>query len=92
MQEVSAGGGFQEAVPLRAHQTGRFSGSTISRSEASVVLQSICCVCVQQEAAGCDPLDDLYGALAEVVGAEDAAESYRSYFLVPEPAAPASIA
>lgn len=38
----------------------------------------------QQEAAGCDPLDELYDALAEVVGAEDTTESYKSYLLVPE--------
>ncbi|XP_068605517.1 protein-lysine N-methyltransferase EEF2KMT [Brachionichthys hirsutus] len=35
----------------------------------------------RQEAAGCEPLDELYDALAEVVGAEDAAEFYKSYFL-----------
>lgn len=37
----------------------------------------------QQEAAGCDPLDELYDALAEVVGAEDTTECYKSYMLVP---------
>ncbi|XP_032393416.1 protein-lysine N-methyltransferase EEF2KMT [Etheostoma spectabile] len=35
----------------------------------------------RQEAAGCDPLDELYDVLAEVVGAEDTAECYKSYFL-----------
>uniref|UniRef100_A0A665T1H7 Protein-lysine N-methyltransferase EEF2KMT-like n=1 Tax=Echeneis naucrates TaxID=173247 RepID=A0A665T1H7_ECHNA len=35
----------------------------------------------RQEAAGCEPLDQLYDALAEVVGAEDTAECYKSYFL-----------
>ncbi|XP_034749396.1 protein-lysine N-methyltransferase EEF2KMT [Etheostoma cragini] len=35
----------------------------------------------RQEAAGCDPLDELYNVLAEVVGAEDTAECYKSYFL-----------
>ncbi|KAM8723392.1 protein-lysine N-methyltransferase EEF2KMT isoform 1-T1 [Acanthopagrus schlegelii] len=34
-----------------------------------------------QEAAGCDPLDELYDALAEVVGAEDTTECYKSYIL-----------
>lgn len=38
----------------------------------------------QQEAAGCDPLDELYDTLAEVVGAEDKTECYKSYLLVPE--------
>lgn len=37
----------------------------------------------QQEAAGCDPLDELYDTLAEVVGAEDTTECYKSYMLVP---------
>lgn len=36
----------------------------------------------QQEAAGCDPLDELYEALAEVVGAQDTTECYKSYLLV----------
>uniref|UniRef100_A0A3P9LB74 Eukaryotic elongation factor 2 lysine methyltransferase n=1 Tax=Oryzias latipes TaxID=8090 RepID=A0A3P9LB74_ORYLA len=35
----------------------------------------------RQEAAGCDPLDELYDALAEVVGAEESSESFRSYRL-----------
>ncbi|KAK1878325.1 Protein-lysine N-methyltransferase EEF2KMT [Dissostichus eleginoides] len=35
----------------------------------------------RQEAAGCDPLDELYDALAEVVGAEDTSECYKSYLL-----------
>ncbi|XP_070778974.1 protein-lysine N-methyltransferase EEF2KMT isoform X1 [Enoplosus armatus] len=35
----------------------------------------------RQEAAGCDPLDELYDALAEVVGAEETAECYKSYLL-----------
>ncbi|GLD72419.1 protein-lysine N-methyltransferase EEF2KMT isoform X1 [Lates japonicus] len=35
----------------------------------------------RQEAAGCDPLDELYDALAEVVGAEDTTECYKSYLL-----------
>ncbi|XP_035510573.1 protein-lysine N-methyltransferase EEF2KMT isoform X1 [Morone saxatilis] len=35
----------------------------------------------RQEAADCDPLDELYDALAEVVGAEDTAECYKSYLL-----------
>uniref|UniRef100_A0A3B4VPC4 Eukaryotic elongation factor 2 lysine methyltransferase n=2 Tax=Seriola dumerili TaxID=41447 RepID=A0A3B4VPC4_SERDU len=35
----------------------------------------------RQEAAGCDPLDELYDALAEVVGAEDSTECYKSYLL-----------
>lgn len=39
---------------------------------------------LQQEAAGCEPLDELYDALAEVVGAEDTTECYKSYLLVPE--------
>ena len=39
-------------------------------------------VCPQQEAAGCDPLDELYDALAEVVAAEDTTECYKSYLLV----------
>lgn len=38
----------------------------------------------QQEAAGCDPLDELYDALGKVVAAGDAPECYRSYFLVPD--------
>lgn len=36
----------------------------------------------QHDAAGCEPLDQLYDALAEVVGAEDASECYKSYLLV----------
>ncbi len=40
-------------------------------------------VSLQQEAADCDPLDELYDALAEVVGAEDMTECYKSYLLVP---------
>ncbi|XP_068193918.1 protein-lysine N-methyltransferase EEF2KMT isoform X2 [Antennarius striatus] len=36
---------------------------------------------IRREAAGCEPLDELYDALAEVVGAEDAVEFYKSYFL-----------
>lgn len=43
----------------------------------------MCVVPPQQEAAGCDPLDELYDALAEVVGAEDTTECYKSYLLVP---------
>uniref|UniRef100_UPI0014454A7F protein-lysine N-methyltransferase EEF2KMT-like n=1 Tax=Epinephelus lanceolatus TaxID=310571 RepID=UPI0014454A7F len=35
----------------------------------------------RQEAAGCDPLDELYDALAEVVGAEDTTECYKNYLL-----------
>ncbi|XP_037649403.1 protein-lysine N-methyltransferase EEF2KMT isoform X1 [Sebastes umbrosus] len=35
----------------------------------------------RQEAAGCDPLDELYDALAGVVGAEDTTECYKSYLL-----------
>ncbi|TMS15555.1 Protein-lysine N-methyltransferase EEF2KMT [Larimichthys crocea] len=35
----------------------------------------------RQEAAGCDPLDELYDALAEVVGAADTTECYKSYIL-----------
>lgn len=41
-------------------------------------------VSLQQEAAGCEPLDELYDALGEVVGAEDTTECYKSYLLVPE--------
>ncbi|XP_071321856.1 protein-lysine N-methyltransferase EEF2KMT isoform X2 [Trachinotus anak] len=36
---------------------------------------------IRREAAGCDPLDELYDALAEVVGAEDTTECYKSYLL-----------
>ncbi|XP_034449764.1 protein-lysine N-methyltransferase EEF2KMT [Hippoglossus hippoglossus] len=35
----------------------------------------------QQEAAGCDPLDELYDALAKVLGAEDTPDCYKSYLL-----------
>ncbi|XP_028267578.1 protein-lysine N-methyltransferase EEF2KMT [Parambassis ranga] len=35
----------------------------------------------RQEAAGCDPLDELYDALAEVVGTEETTECYKSYLL-----------
>ncbi|KAM8845619.1 protein-lysine N-methyltransferase EEF2KMT isoform 2-T2 [Spinachia spinachia] len=35
----------------------------------------------QEEAAGCEPLDELYDALAEVIGAEDTTECYKSYLL-----------
>ncbi|XP_041634487.1 protein-lysine N-methyltransferase EEF2KMT isoform X1 [Cheilinus undulatus] len=35
----------------------------------------------RQEAAGCDPLDELYDALAEVVGTEETSECYKSYLL-----------
>ncbi|XP_068581920.1 protein-lysine N-methyltransferase EEF2KMT [Cebidichthys violaceus] len=35
----------------------------------------------RQEAAGCDPLDELYDALAEVISAEDSTECYKSYIL-----------
>lgn len=41
-----------------------------------------CCFSPQQEAADCEPLDELYDALAEVVGAEETAECYKSYLLV----------
>lgn len=40
------------------------------------------CVSLQLEAAGCDPLDELYDALAEVVGTEDTTQCYKSYLLV----------
>ncbi|XP_063328553.1 protein-lysine N-methyltransferase EEF2KMT [Pelmatolapia mariae] len=33
------------------------------------------------EASGCEPLDELYDALAEVVGAEETTECYKSYLL-----------
>nr|XP_046270286.1 protein-lysine N-methyltransferase EEF2KMT isoform X3 [Scatophagus argus] len=36
---------------------------------------------IRREAAGCDPLDELYDALAEVVGAEDSTECYKNYLL-----------
>ncbi|XP_040919067.1 protein-lysine N-methyltransferase EEF2KMT isoform X2 [Toxotes jaculatrix] len=36
---------------------------------------------IRREAAGCDPLDELYDALAEVVGTEDTTECYKSYLL-----------
>lgn len=36
----------------------------------------------QQEATDCDPLDELYEALAEVLGAEETTECYKSYLLV----------
>lgn len=39
-------------------------------------------VSLQLEAAGCDPLDELYDALAPVVGTEDTTECYKSYLLV----------
>ncbi|XP_063759740.1 protein-lysine N-methyltransferase EEF2KMT isoform X2 [Eleginops maclovinus] len=39
------------------------------------------CQLIKREAAGCDPLDELYDALAEVVGAEDTSECYKSYLL-----------
>uniref|UniRef100_G3PQ28 Eukaryotic elongation factor 2 lysine methyltransferase n=1 Tax=Gasterosteus aculeatus aculeatus TaxID=481459 RepID=G3PQ28_GASAC len=35
----------------------------------------------REEAAGCDPLDELYDALAEVIAAEDTTECYKSYLL-----------
>ncbi|XP_068434245.1 protein-lysine N-methyltransferase EEF2KMT [Clinocottus analis] len=35
----------------------------------------------RQEAAGCDPLDALYDSLAEVVGAGDPTECFKSYLL-----------
>lgn len=38
----------------------------------------------QQEAAGCDPLDELYDALAEVVAVEETTECFKSYLLVPK--------
>ncbi|KAM9392282.1 protein-lysine N-methyltransferase EEF2KMT isoform 2-T2 [Pholidichthys leucotaenia] len=36
---------------------------------------------IRREAAGCDPLDELYDALGEVLGAEEANECYKSYLL-----------
>lgn len=39
-------------------------------------------VSLQLEAAGCDPLDELYDALAAVVGTEDTTKCYKSYLLV----------
>lgn len=39
-------------------------------------------VCLQLEAASCDPLDELYDALAAVVATEDTNECYKSYLLV----------
>ncbi|XP_026217677.1 protein-lysine N-methyltransferase EEF2KMT isoform X2 [Anabas testudineus] len=36
---------------------------------------------IRREAADCEPLDELYDALAEVVGAEETAECYKSYLL-----------
>ncbi|XP_041634488.1 protein-lysine N-methyltransferase EEF2KMT isoform X2 [Cheilinus undulatus] len=36
---------------------------------------------IKREAAGCDPLDELYDALAEVVGTEETSECYKSYLL-----------
>ncbi|KAM4531415.1 protein-lysine N-methyltransferase EEF2KMT isoform 2-T2 [Odontesthes bonariensis] len=36
---------------------------------------------IRREAADCDPLDELYDALAEVLGAEEETECYKSYFL-----------
>ncbi|KAM3597409.1 uncharacterized protein V6R79_004174 [Siganus canaliculatus] len=36
---------------------------------------------IKREAAGCDPLDELYDALAAVVGAEDTTECYKTYLL-----------
>ncbi|PWA16057.1 hypothetical protein CCH79_00016515 [Gambusia affinis] len=36
----------------------------------------------RQEAAGCDPLDELYDALAEVLGVEETLLCHKSYFLV----------
>lgn len=47
-----------------------------------VVLFIFISVCPQLEAAGCDPLDELYDALAGVVGTEDTNECYKSYLLV----------
>ncbi|XP_054616085.1 protein-lysine N-methyltransferase EEF2KMT isoform X1 [Dunckerocampus dactyliophorus] len=35
------------------------------------------------EAADCEPLDELYDSLAEVVSAQEAAEGYRTFLLVP---------
>ncbi|CAJ1075598.1 protein-lysine N-methyltransferase EEF2KMT [Xyrichtys novacula] len=35
----------------------------------------------RQEAAGCDPLDELYDALSKVVGTEETTECYKSYIL-----------
>ncbi|XP_051797110.1 protein-lysine N-methyltransferase EEF2KMT isoform X2 [Acanthochromis polyacanthus] len=36
---------------------------------------------IKLEAAGCEPLDQLYDALAEVIGAEESSECYKSYLL-----------
>ncbi|XP_029945462.1 protein-lysine N-methyltransferase EEF2KMT isoform X2 [Salarias fasciatus] len=36
---------------------------------------------IRLEAAGCDPLDELYDALGEVVGEAEGSECYKSYFL-----------
>ncbi|XP_077387575.1 protein-lysine N-methyltransferase EEF2KMT isoform X2 [Festucalex cinctus] len=36
---------------------------------------------LQVESAGCEPLDELYDALAEVVAAQDVTEGYRTYLL-----------
>lgn len=37
---------------------------------------------LQLDTAGCDPLDEVYDALAEVVGTEDTTQCYKSYLLV----------
>lgn len=44
--------------------------------------RSLCSVTLQLEATSCDPLDQLYDALAEVLAAEEATEGYKNYFLV----------
>uniref|UniRef100_A0A2I4D7V5 Protein-lysine N-methyltransferase EEF2KMT n=1 Tax=Austrofundulus limnaeus TaxID=52670 RepID=A0A2I4D7V5_AUSLI len=41
----------------------------------------LCELIKRQEAAACDPLDQLYDALAEVVGVQETPECYKTYFL-----------
>uniref|UniRef100_A0A672YKV3 Eukaryotic elongation factor 2 lysine methyltransferase n=1 Tax=Sphaeramia orbicularis TaxID=375764 RepID=A0A672YKV3_9TELE len=50
-------------------------------SEILKQVSSVCCVSSQLEAADCDPLDELYDALAEVLGAEEDTECYKTYLL-----------
>lgn len=56
-------------------------GTVLLHTDNQVIPLHVC-ASLQLEAAGCDPLDELYDALAEVVATEDTNQCYKSYLLV----------
>ncbi|XP_077412392.1 protein-lysine N-methyltransferase EEF2KMT isoform X2 [Vanacampus margaritifer] len=79
--EVSPVATIQEVLYRRAYKAGE---CLYSHPGTVTLLPECSCqghTHFQVESVGCEPLDELYDALAEVVAAQEVAEGYRTYFL-----------